>query len=851
MLGRMQPDFFPRVFGPRGDQPLDAEVVRGAFAELAHEITTATGVRAHARGGRRRASSRSRSTTWPTRSRRSRCSAGTTSPSTRSCCFGGAGGQHACAVADALGIDARVHPPARRRALGLRHGAGRHARACASRRSSAPLDDARRRRSWRRRWTRSARRRAPSCTPRACPSRADRGRGAGAPALRRHRHRARGADGGRRGHARRVRGRAPRALRLHDAGPARWSSRRSRSRGSADGSGGRDRSRPGRPAGDRQPAAPGDDGPAVHRRRVARGRVYTRDGAAARRRASPARRSSPRPTPPPCVEPGWQADGDAARPPAAGPRRAAGASRRPSAPTADPVLLEIFNNLFMSIAEQMGVGCRAPRYSVNIKERLDFSCALFDARRRRWSPTRRTCRCTWARWASSVRTIIALTAAGMKPGDGLRAQRPLQRRHAPARHHRRHAGVRRAGRTSLFFVASRGHHADIGGITPGSMPPDSTHGRRGRRAVRQLPAGRGRPAARGGDCCELLRSGACPARNPRPERRRPAGPGRGQRRRACDELAQDGGRTSAWTSCGPTWATSRTTPRKRCGACIDALHGRGVRLRARRRRDDRGRDLGRPAARTRRRSTSPAPRRSSRRNFNAPAAVCTRGRALRLPHAGRRRHPAERGLPGADRHRHPRRLDARRRAIPAAVVRRQRRDLAGGHRRAVRRARACWPAAQGTMNNFTFGNARHQYYETICGGSGAGPGFDGTDVRADPHDQLAAHRSRGARVALPGAARELRDPPRLAAARDATAAATARVRRMRFPGADDGQRSCPTTAGCRPSAWAAAGPAPLGRPVDRARHGGGRELEGRCRAELGAGDVFVVQTPSGGGFGHA
>jgi 5-oxoprolinase (ATP-hydrolysing) len=69
---------------------------------------------------------------------------------------------------------------------------------------------------------------------------------------------------------------------------------------------------------------------------------------------------------------------------------------------ADPVLLEVFNNLFMSIAEQMGEALRNTAQSVNIKERLDFSCAVFDTRAS-WWPTRRTCRCTWARWTARWR----------------------------------------------------------------------------------------------------------------------------------------------------------------------------------------------------------------------------------------------------------------------------------------------------------------------------------------------------------------------------------------------------------------------------------------------------------------
>ena len=69
----------------------------------------------------------------------------------------------------------------------------------------------------------------------------------------------------------------------------------------------------------------------------------------------------------------------------------------------DPVLLEVFANLFMAIAEEMGVTLQNTATSVNIKERLDFSCAMFDARGRRWSPTRRTCRCIWVRWAIASR----------------------------------------------------------------------------------------------------------------------------------------------------------------------------------------------------------------------------------------------------------------------------------------------------------------------------------------------------------------------------------------------------------------------------------------------------------------
>ena len=125
---------------------------------------------------------------------------------------------------------------------------------------------------------------------------------------------------------------------------------------------------------------------------------------------------------------------------------------------ADPVMLEVFNNLFMSIAEQMGVALQNTAYSVNIKERLDFSCAVFDPTVRS-SPTRRTCRCISARWTAPSRPSSARTRARSGPATSTH-QRALQRRHAYAGHHRVHAGVRRAQENPVlggFARPSRRH----------------------------------------------------------------------------------------------------------------------------------------------------------------------------------------------------------------------------------------------------------------------------------------------------------------------------------------------------------------------------------------------------------
>ena len=165
---------------------------------------------------------------------------------------------------------------------------------------------------------------------------------------------------------------------------------------------------------------------------------------------------------------------------------------------ADPVMLEVFNNLFMSIAEQMGVTLQNTAYSVNIKERLDFSCAVFDARRH----------------AGRQRAAHA----GASRLDG-----PLGRDHHPRQRGRHHARAtstpstrpttaaricptspcaRRCSttgsRTILFWVASRGHHADVGGISPGSMSPNATTIEQEGVLYRQFQAGRPRPLPREG-----------------------------------------------------------------------------------------------------------------------------------------------------------------------------------------------------------------------------------------------------------------------------------------------------------------------------------------------------------------
>ena len=279
-----------------------------------------------------------------------------------------------------LGIARVFDPPASLGALGLRHGAGRRARHCGSRRSSGRSTTRRRRRSWRRRWPCSAPRPRPNCKRQDVPPSPDRGRGPGPPALRRHRHLARGAVADAAALRPPSRPSTARATASSSRAGAS-SSRRSPSRASADGAvvepeptrdARRSRWSPCSPRRSSRPGA------APAGRAASQAAVYDARGAAARRpRAGPALVCGATTTV--VVEPGWRAGGD---------RRATTSSWTGSSRCArqvavgthcDPILLEIFNNLFMTIAEQMGVTLQNTAYSVNVKERLDFSCAVFDA----------------------------------------------------------------------------------------------------------------------------------------------------------------------------------------------------------------------------------------------------------------------------------------------------------------------------------------------------------------------------------------------------------------------------------------------------------------------------------------
>ena len=509
---------------------------------------------------------------------------------------------------------------------------------------------------------------------------------------------------------------------------------------------------------------------------------------------------------------------------------------------ADPVMLEVFNNLFMSIAEQMGAALANTAQSVNIKERLDFSCAVFD-RDGGLVANAPHLPVHLGSMGESIATVIRERGGTMRRGDVYVLNAPYNGgTHLPDITVITPVFDDSAGEI-LFFVGSRGHHADVGGTTPGSMPPDS------RRVDEEgvlidnvvlVEQGRFREA----EMRALLTSGRYPARNPEQNladlRAQVA---------ANEKGAQELRKMVAHFGLEVVHAYMRhvqDNAEEQVRRVIEVLKDGafayemddGAVVRVAIRIDPANRsatiDFG---------GTSP----QQASNFNAPAAVAKAAvlyvfRTLiddDIPLNAGCLKPLEIVIPEGSM------LSPR---WPAAVV-------AGNVETsqvitdALYGALGVMAAAQGTMNNFTFGNDRHQYYETICGGSGAGPDFDGTDA---VHTHMTNTRLTDPEVL------EWRFPVLLrsfAIRRNSGGAGRQRggdgvVRRLEFREAMtaailSGHRRVPPFGLCGGSSAA------LGRNrVERA--GGATEtLSGTDRTEMRPGDVFAIETPGGGGFGRA
>ena len=832
MLGRVVPDFFPAVFGPAGDQPLDAEVVRQKFRDLSVRIQKATGdsrtPEETAEGFRMIAVENMANAIKKISIER-----GYDVTEYVLNCFGGAGGQHACAIADTLGMTSIfLHPFAgvlsaygmgladvralREEAVEadlepgiLERVSGRlEALAAEARRELADQDIAAERitvlKKVHLRYAGTDSAMVVDFGPLEAVVR-------DFEAAHKQRY---GFFMPEKGHI--VEALSVEAIGATDVAEDPLLAARERSGGAQPKA--RTRMFAGgtwhdTPVFERGDLAPGDrlDGPAI----------LLESGSTT------------------VVDPGWQAELTARNHLVM--RRVVALDRGLAVGTeADPVMLEIFNNLFMSIAEQMGSTLEKTAYSVNIKERLDFSCAVFDADGQLVANAPHM-PVHLGSMSESVRAVIRQNRERLAPGDVYVLNAPYNGgTHLPD------VTVITpvfddAGAEVLFYVGSRGHHADIGGITPGSMPADS-------RTVEEegvlidnfklVEAGGFREA----ELCELLASGDYPARNPDQnvadlkaqiaanekgvqELRRMVGHFGLDVVQAYMKHVQDNAEEQV----------RRVLDRLADGRFVYPLDD-GSRIEV-------AITVDKAARRARIDFTGTSPQQPS--NFNAPSAVCRAAvlyvfRTLvddEIPMNEGCLKPLDIVIPEGS---------MLKPSYPAAVV--------AGNVETSQAITDCLfgatgvlAGAQGTMNNFTFGNERYQYYETIAGGSGAGPDFDGTDAI---HTHMTNSRLTDPEVL------EWRFPVLLesfeirrgSGGRGRQRGGNGTVRRVRFREAMtasilSSHRKVPNFGVEGGEAGA------LGRNWVERADGRQEALTGTDSAEMRPGDVFVIETPGGGGFG--
>ncbi len=540
------------------------------------------------------------------------------------------------------------------------------------------------------------------------------------------------------------------------------------------------------------------------------------------------------------VEPGWTAEVTPAnhmllRRTAPRVQEAADATGRP-----DPVLLELFNNLFMNVAEQTGVVLQNTSLSVNIKERLDFSCAIFTAEGALIANAPHVPVHLGA-MGESVRTVLRHRGATLRPGDVVALNNPYNGgTHLPDI--TVITPVFDSDGTAIrFFVGSRGHHADIGGITPGSTPPHSrTLEEEGVVIDDFLLVEQGH--IREAEFRAVLADAKYPARSPDVNvadiKAQVAANERGVQELA--RVVDRYGWPAVAAYMGHVMDNAEESVRRVLAelpsGSFDYVMDDGSPLRVAVSVD--------PAARSATIDfTGTGPQRAD--NFNAPPAV-TCAAVLYV----------FRCLVGTDIPLNDGCLKPLRIVIPpgtflspepgAAVVAGNT-EVSQAVANALFGALGVLACSQATMNNFLFGDATRQYYETICGGAGAGDGFAGASA---VHTHMTNTRMTDPEIL------ELRYPVRLE--RFAIRAGSGGP--GRWPGGEGAERSIrflePMTAvvvasrrTVPPFGLAGGAAGAVGEQwVDRAD--GSREvLGGSASAEMRPGDVFTIKTPGGGGFG--
>ena len=507
---------------------------------------------------------------------------------------------------------------------------------------------------------------------------------------------------------------------------------------------------------------------------------------------------------------------------------------------ADPVMLEIFNHLFMSIAEQMGVTLQNTASSVNIKERLDFSCAVFDGEGRLVANAPHM-PVHLGSMDRSVETIIRENAGRIKPGDVFALNAPYNGgTHLPDITVCTPVFDDEEKRV-LFWTASRGHHADIGGVAPGSMSPlATTIHEEGVYIDNFLLVSRGR--FREKELRALLTAGPYPARNPSQN----VGDLKAQiaaNEKGVAELkrmVESFGLATVGAYMGHVQDNAAENVRRVIDRLSDSeaeqVSDQGAVIRVRIRVD-----------RERREATVDFTGTSSQQpnNFNAPEPV-TRAAVLYvfrvmveddIPMNAGCLRPIKVILPEGSM------LSPR---YPAAVVAGNV-EVSQAVTDTLFAALGALGSAQGTMNNFTFGDEAYQYYETICSGAPAGGGFDGA---AAVHTHMTNSRLTDPEVLESRFPVVLEDfhIRRGSGGKGRWNAGDGTLRRVRFlkpmrVAILSGHRTV-ANPGARGGA-----PGELGRNSVRRNDGRVEKLAGCAQTEVAAGEAVEIVTPTGGGWG--
>ncbi len=825
MLGKLDPLHFPHVFGPNGDQPLDLAAVRARFADLAAEIAAATGEPPRAAEDLAEGFLRIAVDNMANAIKKISVSRGHDVTAYTLQCFGGAGGQHACLVADALGMKrVFIHPFA-----GVLSAFGMglaEIRALREAQVDRPLED-----------LAAARDALGRIAAQAQAEVAAQGVSDIRTEARAHlryegSHQALEVTFGEVA-AMRAEFEAAHQNRFGFASPER---RVLVEMVAAEAIG---------HAAD-LPAMTAPEGKGAPRAQVAVHVAGARQTVPLYDRADlpvgqmvmgPAVITEPTGTN--MVEPGWSARVDRAGNLILD--RVGAAHRPPAAGTAaDPVMLEVMSNLFMSVADQMGATLSLTAWSVNIKERYDFSCAIFDVNGDLVANAPHV-PVHLGSMSDSIKTVMRAWPEA-RDGDAFMLNSPFNGgTHLPDV--TVVTPVFAGGRKPAFWLGSRGHHADIGGRTPGSGPPDSQHIDDEGVLIDNVQLVRGgrllEPEAR-----VILASGRYPARNPDQNmadlKAQVAANETGKREllRVCAAYGADVVTAyMAHVQDNAEESVRRVVERLRDGRFSYPMdEGQRIEVRVTVDRADRSATVDFTGTSAQHRG-----------NYNAPLAIsravvlyafrCLVGSDIPLNEGCLK--PLNIIVPEGSM------LNPR---YPAAVIAGNT-EVSQAACNALFGALGVIAGSQGTMNNFIWGNDRFQNYETIAGGTGAGPEFNGCDA-------VQSHMT-NTRMTDPEIL-EKRFPVRLEAfgirqgsgGQGHWTGGNGALRRLRF------LEPVTVTTLCSHRIvppFGVAGGAAGGCGVNRAELPDGRivTLKGNDEIDLPAGAVFHMETPGGGGWGKA